>query len=317
MLAACTHKPRPAVPQSPIPQSPISHPPIEGALVGPGLLAEPDASVSLDLLLPADAEIPVALDHARTEMKAAGFSLVTTLPDHPTQPMITIELESFSDLGWSGKKPRYIEAWLKEDELQQVYASVGIVRLKVRGPSNRALDSLTRLLNACRTFASAHKAWIFDSYRAQLHTADSLDGWMPDPKDVETIVRVMGVTSKNKPSHARTIGFARLGLPELYIPAIIPEADLSAARYLLFGAAQTFLKSGGITRRGQLDVDMTSITPEWNPAEHGSGKFGFEARWVRGPIHEKLIIELSLRGGSRDPAAFASALRRFAVVDQE
>lgn len=282
-----------------------------------GLLAEPDANVSLDLLLPATADIPDALDHARTEVKAAGFSLVTTLPDHPTQPMITIELVSFGDLGWSGKKPRYIEAWLKDDELQQVYASVGIVRLRVRGPSNRALDSLPRLLNACRTIATSHKAWIFDSYRAQLHTANSLDGWMPDPKDVETIVRVIGVTSKNKPSHARTMGFARLGLPELYIPAIIPEPDLDSARYLLFAAAQTYLNHGGLTRPGQLDIDMASITPDWHPAEHGPGKFEFEARWVRGPIHDKLIIELSLRGGSRDPAAFAAALRRFAVVDQE
>lgn len=171
--------------------------------------------------------------------------------------------------------------------------------------------------SACGVIAAAHKAWIFDSYRAQLHTVNSLAERTPDLKDVETIVRVYGVTSKTKPSQVRTMGFARLGLPELYVPAIVAEADLDVARYLMVAAAQTYLNRGGITRPGRLHIDMASLTPEWQPVEHGPGKFEFEARWVRGPIKEKRFIELSPPGGSRDPAAFAAALRRFAVVQPE
>ena len=134
---------------------------------------------------------------------------------------------------------------------------------------------MTRLSKVCGAIAAEQNAWVFDSYRAQLHNPQSFEEWMPDPNNVATIVRVMGVTSKTKPSHVRTIGFTRLGLPELYIPDVVPESDLDDARYLMFAAAKAYMKRGGVTRQGRLVIDMTSLTTDWNPSKNGTGKFEF------------------------------------------
>jgi hypothetical protein len=307
LLVACTHATQPAQPQAPG----------DGTLVADGSLVERYAGISLDVLLPAGADIPAAVARARSEVEAVGFQIVDKLPDAAPKPIATVKLANFSDLGWSGKKPRYVEAWTEGRDLQSVQSTVGIVRLEMRGPSDRAVDSLTRLAKACHAVAAAYDAWIFDSYRAQLHRPESFADWMPDADNLETFVRVIGVTSKTKPSHVRTMGFVRLGLPELYIPDIVAESDLDDARFLMLAAAQTYMKRGAITRRGRFDIDMAALTPDWNAAKDGTGKFEFEARWVRGLIHDKLIIELSLPGGSRDPAAFAAALHRFVVAGSE
>jgi hypothetical protein len=302
LLVACTVK-QPARPQ----------PPSEGAHVAEGSLVEPYAGISLDVLLPAGADIPAAVARARSEVEAVGFQIVDKIPDVAPKPIATVELANFSDLGWSGRKPGYVEGWTEGRDPQSVFSTVGIVRLKMRGPSERAVDLLTRLSKACHAVAAAYDAWIFDSYRAQLYRPTSFADWMPDPEKVETFVRIVGVTSKTKPSHVRTMGFARLGLPELYIPDVIPESDLDDARFLMRAAAQTYMKRRGVTRRGRFEIDMRTLTRDWEVPNNGSGKFEFEARWIRGPIRDKLIIELSLPGGSRDPTAFAAALHRFVV----
>jgi hypothetical protein len=286
--------------------------PADGELVPAGSLRAPSARVTLDVLLPGDADIPSALAHARAEVEAAGFALVDELPEHPPKPMVTVRLASFDDLGWAGKKPGYVESWVSGTELDRVFSTVAIVRLEARGASRRSYQTMTRLSRACRTIAAARGAWIFDGYRARLHTVESFTEWLPDAADVGTIVRVVAVTSRTKPVHVRTMGFARLGLPELYIPDIVPEPDLQVARYLMFAAAQAYLERGGITRRGRLDIDLTALVRDWDPAERGTGKLELEARWVRGPIRGEPVIELTLPGGSRDPAEFAAALHRFA-----
>jgi hypothetical protein len=271
--------------------------------------------MSIDVLLPANTDVNAALAHARKKAKAAGFIVVDTLPDAPQKPSITLALHTFSDLNWGEKKPRYIEAWTEGYDLETVYSTAGIIRFNMRGASTDAFVSMTKLTKLCVGLGTKYKAWIFDSYRAQLHNPTSLDGWPPDRNNVESIVRIVGVTSKDRPSHIRTMGFERLGLPELHIAPIVPESDLQDARYLLSMAATTYWKLGGVTREGHLVIDMTSLSKTWKPS-NGTGTFDFEARWQRDPHGDKQVIELSLPG-SRDPAAFSEALHRFLVARPE
>ncbi len=92
--------------------------PREGMLVAEGSLGEPYASFSLDLLLPVEADVASTLARARGEAEAAGVMLVSKLADDPAKPIVTVELVSFSDLGWPGKKPGYVEAWTGGRDLQ-------------------------------------------------------------------------------------------------------------------------------------------------------------------------------------------------------
>lgn len=291
--------------------------PVDGALVEVGPVAEADAGITVDILLPPEADIPDALATARREVGSSGIQVVEHAPEHPgSVAQVAVELLGFDAEGWSGKIPGYVESYIDQADVPRVLRTVGVLRIKLAAPKAAALDAVRKILVTSRAIALEHRAWIFERYRARLHTPDTLADDIPDPKDIESVIRVMGVVStKGKPSHIRTIGFSNLGIPELYVPDIIDPADLQDARMAVFAAAQTYLQRGGVTRPGRIDVDLEKLFPEIDLPE-GTGKFEWEARWLRGPIRNRMVIELTVPGKPRDTRSFAEALHRFTPPSQ-
>lgn len=307
VLAACSRN---------SPSSPRSVSPVEGAEVDVGSLIQSQGVVSFDVLIPADGDIPRALELARENAKRDGLVLVDSLPAAASEAMITIQLKSFADERWSGRLPGYVASKIDPDAIPEVERSSGIVRLEAHGPAARAWDLLRTVTTEARDLGAAQHGWIYDPYRAELHTADTLATSIAQaqPRDVRAIIRIMGVVStKGGLDHVRSIGLWRLGLPELYLPDVGHE-DLDRAMDLVRATAQTMIQDGGVTRRGVIEVDLSKLPPDWPRPASGTGRFTWRARWMRGPIHQNaMVVVLSIPGAKeKDPGALATALHAFA-----
>jgi hypothetical protein len=97
------------------------------------------------------------------------------------------------------------------------------------------------------------------------------------------------------------------------LPDVAPE-DLDRARELVRATTQTLLQTGGVTRRGVIEVDLSLLPHDWPKPAAGTGRFTWRARWMRGPIHKNAMqIVLSAPGArDKDPSALAAALRLYA-----
>lgn len=307
VLAACSRN----VSSTPHPVTPV-----EGAEVDVGSLIQSQGVVSFDVLIPADGDIPGALEIARKNAKRDGLVLVDSLPPAASDSMITIQLKSFADEGWSGRLPGYVASKIDPDELPDVEGASGIVHMEAHSPASRAWDLLRTVTTEARDLGAAQHGWIYDPYRAELHSPDTLATSIPQaqPRDVRAITRIMGVFStKGGLDHVRSIGLWRLGLPELYLPDV-GHADLDRAVDLVRATAQTIVQDGGVTRRGVIEVDLSKLPRDWPRPASGTGRFTWRARWMRGPMHHNaMVIVLSTPAArDKDPSALAAAINQYA-----
>ena len=300
------------------PSRPRSLAPVDGAEVEIGPLVQSYAGISLDVLIPAEGDLPSALQSARDEAKANRLTVVDTFPVALNQLPAVVQLVSVDEEHWDHHLPGYAVSRIDPDEFERVRSSAGVIRIDARAPAARGWELIQIVTSIARSVAGSQHGWIYDSYRAQLHDADTIELSVPDPDhpDVRTMTRIMGVVStKGKLDHIRTIGLWRLGLPELYVPDI-PGPYLDDAMDLVRATAQTLIQDGGVTRRGIVQVDLSKLPASWPRNVSGSGKFVWIARWMRGPIHSNaMIITLSAVGAhDKDPSALTAALHAYAGV---
>lgn len=292
---------------------------VEGAEVDVGSLVQSQAVISLDVLIPADGDIPAALENARQNVKRDGLALVDRLPSTVSAPTISIQLKSVADEEWNEGLPGYVASKIDPEVFPSVQRSAGVVRLDARAPVARAWDLLRVVTTEARELAVAQRGWIFDSYRAELHNADTFATSIPDAhtRDVRAITRIMGiVNTKGGADHVRTIGLWRLGLPELYLPNV-RHADLDDAMSLMRATAQTLIQKDGVTSRGMIDVELSKLPQDWPRPAAGTGRFAWRARWMRGPIHQHaMMIVLSAAGASENAeTTLSTALHEYAGIN--
>lgn len=275
-----------------MPSKPSLAAPVEGAEVEVGSLVQSQAVISLDVLIPADGDIPATLDGARQNTKRDGIELVEALPSIATHAVMTIQLKSVADEEWGDRLPGFVASKIDRDDFPNVRVSAAVVRLDARAPGTQAWELMRTVTTEARDLAAAQHGWIFDSYRAELHDADTFATSIPDLQthDVRGITRIVGVVNTHGGlDHVRSIGLWRLGLPELYLPDV-RHADLDDAMNLVRATAQTLIQDGGVTRRGLIDVDLSKLPHDWPRAGLRSARFTWRARWMRGPIHQHAML---------------------------
>jgi hypothetical protein len=287
----------------------------DGAEVDVGSLVQSEAVASLDVLIPADGNIPMALDSARKKAQQDGLVLVDSLPATASEAVITIQLKSLADEEWPRHLRGYVASKVDPDELPDLMRSAGVVHMEAHAPPSRAWHLLRTVTMHARDLAAAQRGWIYDPYRAELHSPETFAASIPDGqlRDVRSFTRMMAVVStKGDLDHVRSIGLWRLGLPELYLPNVV-RADLDRAREIVRATAQTLLQNGGVTRRGVIEVDLTRLPPDWPKPAAGTRRFTWSARWMRGPIHKNaMLIVLSVPGAQdKDPQPLTTALREY------
>jgi hypothetical protein len=302
-----------------MPSKPNMAAPVEGAEVEVGPLVQSQAVISLDVLIPPDGNIPASLEAARQNAKRDGVELLDVLPPISNHAVMTIQLKNIADEEWNHRLPGFVASKIAPDDLPTVDASAGVVRLDARAPASQAWELLRTVTTEARELAAAQHGWIFDSYRAELHNADTYATSIPDAQahDVRAITRIMGVVNTHGGlDHVRSIGLWRLGLPELYLPDV-RHADLDDAMSLVRATAQTLIQNGGVTSRGVIDVDLSKLPHDWPRPAAGSGRFTWRARWMRGPIHQHaMLIVLSASGAAeKDPAALSAAVHDYAGIN--
>ena len=298
----------------PVPGKPNVVAPVEGAEVGVGALVQSQAVITLDVLIPPDGDVPAALETARQNVKRDGIELVDALPSTATHSVMTVELSSVAD-EWNHRLPGFVASKIDRNEFPTVDASAAIVRLDARAPAARAWQLVRAVTTQARDLASAQHGWIYDPYRAELHSPDTFATSIPDlqARDVRALTRIMGVVNTHGGlDHVRSIGLWRLGLPELYLPDV-RHADLDDAMDLVRATAQTLIQNGGVTSSGVIAVDLSKLPHEWPRPAAGSGRFTWRAHWMRGPIHQKaMLIVLSTSEAADNAAALSAALHDFA-----
>jgi hypothetical protein len=133
VLAACSKR---------MPTKPLVADPVEGAEVEVGSLVQSQAVISLDVLIPADGDIPTALEAARQSAKRDGVELVDALPSTASHAVMTIQLKSVADEGWNHHLPGFVVSKIDPDDFPAVDASAGVVRLDARAPATQAWELL-------------------------------------------------------------------------------------------------------------------------------------------------------------------------------
>ncbi len=293
----------------------MSATPVEGAEVGLGSLVQSPTHISIDVLIPPEGDVTAAVERARDEVKATGTTIANVLPPNPDGPVVKIELGSIADEHWDHHLPGYAESQIDPDEFAHVDRSAGVIVISARAPEARGWETIRLVTSAAINLAASQNGWIYDSYRAELHDAESFASSVPDPRnpDVRTILRVVGVVpTKGGLDHIRTIGLWHLGLPELFVPDV-PHDYLDATIELVRATAQILSQNHRVTRRGVIELDESTLPPSW-PRIGSGGRFVWSARWMRGPIHDHAMqIVLTVPGArEKDPTALTSAVRSFA-----
>jgi hypothetical protein len=183
--------------------------PREGSEVEVGWPVRSQATLALDVLVPARGSIPDAMRNARAAATAAGLKLVAELPKRVDEQLATVQLVSVDDEGWSHRFPGYAVSVIDLDEFPSGDASAGVVRIEARGPAADGWELARRVTTVARDVAASQAGWVYDRYRAQLHDVDTLEAHLPDPAqpDVRAVMRQMGVhPTHGGLDHIRTIG---------------------------------------------------------------------------------------------------------------
>lgn len=185
-------------------------------------------------------------------------------------------------------------------------------------PAARA-TSPRRAADAARVAALAGRGWVFDlpryrMYSAASFAADHAEGFDPE---VRRLIAWHQVTDQRGGVFLESFGMVRFGLPELYLPGV-PATFAEDVGVMVNAAAQTLVERGGVTRDGELDVDLAALaSPSWRPAAEaarragGSGRVRFTVRWSHGDAPDgPAELELGVDGAST-PEALAAARRDF------
>ena len=299
----------------PQPAAPMSTARTEGSEVEVGSLVQSQAQISLDVLIPADGDLPAALERARDVLKGSELRFIDSLPETAREAVAKVELVSVADEHWNHKLPGFVASKIDPEAFARVDAAAGVVRIDARAPADRAWALLRAVASAAHDVAAAQHGWIYDSYRAELHDAETFTGSIPDPhnRDVRAMTRVMGVVStRGELDHVRTVGLWRLGLPELYL-AGVPDDALDDAMSLMQATAQTLVQQDGVVRRGTIEINLSKLPYDWPRPAAGTGRFTWQARWMRGPIHHNAMVIVLSSPGARDndPTVFVAALHRY------
>jgi hypothetical protein len=274
------------------------------------------ATISLDVLVPAEGSVPDAMASARGAATAAGLKLVAQLPEHVDEQLAVVQLVSVDDEGWSHRFPGYAVSLIDLDEFPRVDGSAAVVRIEGRAPAADGWELIRRVTTVARDVSASQRGWIYEGYRALLHDERTIASPLADAArpDVRAVMRQMGVhPTKGGLDHIRTIGLWHLGLPELIVNDI-PHACVDETMGVVRATAQTLIQNHGITHRGRIDVDLATLPAEWEKPARGSGTFAWTARWARGQIHHNAMEIVLAPPGARpkDPTALAAALRAYA-----
>src|SRR5438067_11413946 len=105
-----------------MPSKPGMAAPVEGAEVEVGSLVQSQAVITLDVLIPADGDLPAALETARQNAKRDGLELVDALPSTTNRAVMTIQVNSVAD-EWNHRLPGFVASKIDPDDFPTVEAS--------------------------------------------------------------------------------------------------------------------------------------------------------------------------------------------------
>jgi hypothetical protein len=261
VLAACTA----AVP----PPAPTAASNTGDVDVGP--LATFATRLRVVVIVPAGGDLTAAVERARTTARAEGLQLVDTLPADAKLPTATVELVSLEREDWRAHvhDGGYVSTMISDAELVQMRHAIGAVEIHTLGAATQGWDVVRASMHTANDLAQAIHGWVYKSSRlfdvaALAQTISAIDR-----HDIHGFVRVMTTAS-----HARSIGLASFGMPELYVP----DAREDHIEDVLLATAQQLIDRGGVTRRGAIDV----------------GTLTWHARWIHDPTNPSIIeIELT------------------------
>ena len=172
-------------------------------------------------------------------------------------------------------------AYLETDVAPNDFAALmkSTAYLVVSGKSDRPVELARELASAARDVAAAAHGWVFDPEVQQLYTAVEFEQHVPGVKvDARELIVVHAVTGDTP--FVATVGMARYGLPDLFVPNVSPMHGIPLT-HLLNGAAQVLIAGGDVDAHGQIAIDFHRLGWDMNIIGKGTGKAVWKARWGR------------------------------------
>ena len=222
---------------------------------------------------------------------------------------VEVEATTPERAGWHAENAEYYGSRYPAEDRPRLEKATFAITIKSVGR-----DARRRVGGAAVAAARSVGGWIVDLHQHQLYTADTIIEHLPGegPLDVRKLIMVHQVGGEGELAFLDTAGMNELGFPEILV-VDVPHAQINSTTNLVNAAAQTLLDRGDLTRDGQLDVDLSTLSGDWHLAAYkklgGTGTITWQVTWDRGDAEpeekldpEQLEIKLTIAGAKKGTA---------------
>ena len=293
---------------------------VEGAVAKRGSIWRPERAF-LGVIAPPGADTSKLQALAEATAEREGLTVTSQLD--AKRATITLKLKTPTDVGWVREHAQYYGDVVPPADHDRIGRSTWALWIGGQMPDQRTLVA-ARVGAVAIAVAKACNGWILDTDKHQLFTPAALAEHLPSAGgvDVRKTIVVHEVSGGAELTFLDTAGMNRFGFPELYV-AFVPRTRVNSVTNLLNATAQTLIERGDLIRDGEIDVDLSKLTGDWELAElvkfGGTGRITWQARWGRGDAEpdeklepDELVLELSVKGAQPGTAeALVAAAKVF------
>jgi len=316
MLGCKSRGEDPPPPTSTPPASPAKAKTTAGQLAKRGAVRRPPEAF-FAVILPAGAAPEKCEAAGQAAATKAGIAIVDAAA-HPHGTSIVLDRTTPPKVGWKADRSKAFDKLLPEGasaELDKATVAIGLF-----GTSDRAEPRLAEhTARVAQAIAQSCQGWIVDVDTNRILPTDKVVDHVPGARfDARTMMVLHAVSGENELGFIDTGGLARLGFPELYLPAV-PPANATRLASLVNATVQTLVDQGDLIRDGEIVVDVTKLAGEWHAKDviddGGTGTFTWQVKWSKGDgadADAPLVLELGIPGARPgDAAALLAALETY------
>jgi uncharacterized protein YegJ (DUF2314 family) len=240
--------------------------PVAGQPVAIGQITRAPTPIRVGVIVPPGTELAAVEARARAGAKTAGLAIAVTRTT-------ARDLDVTAD-----HAARMVHA--KRLDVAALERDAAVV-VSIDKPNG--LADLRALLPVIAEVAADAHGWVVDLDVDGVFTARGFRQRIPGATpDARSLIAVHAVGGGEAPPFLATRGMARLGLPELYVPAVAP-AQVDSMVGMINATAQMLILHGDVSRPGELDVDVGALDPETRDEIRkagGTGKVTWRVRWT-------------------------------------
>jgi uncharacterized protein YegJ (DUF2314 family) len=281
--------------------------PKAGARVAAKPLGSPVVTADYAVIVPAGGDLEGAGQALLAAAKAKGLTVVPPGEEPKTERAVLITVTTPADVGYDPQLLTYFGRGVEADA-DKIAKATQAIAVTVIGPRAEVAKVHHDGADLARAAAAKAKGWVLDVATMETFSRKAFDearggAFALDVQELTVVHMVRG----DEGVFLETRGMMRFGLPELYLPRVA-QTHAEDVLLLVNATAQALVDKGQITRDGEIDVDLATLSvASWKEVAEsakphgGSGRVTWTVTWSTGDQDEDptaSILELTAPGGA-------------------